>query len=93
MEEGSKVELLKLQTESQKTTHISSLGILQKNNSNINCHTITIGGELTRNNIYVNLIGNGSECNLNGLSILNEKQVADNHNIVEHNDHVLTFYK
>ena len=84
LEENSKIEYFKIQTESNNATHFSGLGILQEKNSIINCHTFTEKTGFTRNNILSKLNGTNSECHLNGLSIGSESNFIDNHSIIQH---------
>ncbi len=52
--------------------------------STITSHTITLGGKLVRNDINAVLGGEGCECTLNGLYMVDGTRHVDNHLIVEH---------
>jgi Fe-S cluster assembly protein SufD len=45
---------------------------------------VTLNGALIRNDVHVALDGEGSECVLNGLYLLDGKQHVDNHTEIEH---------
>ena len=64
--------------------HIGSLQIHQDRNSNVTSHSITLGGALVRNHVHTILDGEGCECTLNGLYLVDGNQHVDNHLIVEH---------
>lgn len=46
--------------------------------------TITISGQLVRNNHNVSLSGENCEANLNGLFITTDNQLVDNHTLMDH---------
>ena len=56
----------------------------QNTKSNVDVHTFSFGGEITRNNL--NFYQNGENCNstLNGLTIINGNQHVDHYTLVSH---------
>lgn len=82
--ENANVELLKFQDEAPDAFHVATIqGHLGKA-SNVKIHSFALGAKLSRNNIRVNLAGEGLECVLNGLYLTRNEQLADHHMIVEH---------
>ena len=84
LSDNSKLEYTKFQNEPNSSIHFSGLGVLQNKNSYLNCNTFTYGSKFTRNNIFLKIIGEGSESKLNGLSISNNSNFVDNHSIIQH---------
>ena len=84
MGENAKVEYLRIQNEGQSVYHISALGVCQDAHSQFNGHTLTFGGKLTRNDVDIQLTGEGAECRLNGLYAMRNKQHVDNHTVIRH---------
>lgn len=74
----------KLQQESLSAFHIGSLKVIQKNDSVLNSHSISLGAALARNDIHSQLCASGSRIDMNGLYMANGKQHIDNHTLVEH---------
>ncbi len=74
----------KLVREGESAYHIGRTQIHQYRSANVSSHTITLDGGLVRNDIHVVLDGEGGDCTLNGLYMLNDAQHVDNHLIVEH---------
>jgi len=74
----------KIQTEGKSNNHITYTLIKQHGNSVYTNTTCTLGGNITRNNINVELDGEHIETNLNGLYLTKDKQHVDNTTIVEH---------
>lgn len=64
--------------------HLGMLKIEQARGSQVRSHTIALGGTLTRNDVEVELDGEGADCTLGGLSVLSGRQHVDNHLRVEH---------
>ena len=56
----------------------------QKQDSTCNINTIIFGGSFTRNNLNFEQSGSNCESNMNGVSVLNDYQLADNHTFVDH---------
>ncbi len=78
------VDHYKLQRESDGAFHVATLQVHQERNSNFSSHSISLGGALARNDLNSVLDGEGSECSLNGLYMVNGKQHVDNHTRVDH---------
>lgn len=82
--ENSVVEYYKLQHESEQAFHIGAVQVHQDRNSNFTSHTVTLGGELVRNDLNAVLDGSGIECSANGLYVTSGRQHVDNHTVIDH---------
>jgi len=82
--EGTLVDYYRLQREGIKGFHIGTLEVQLGRNCNLAAHAITLGGALVRNDVHAVLNGEGSECLLNGLYVLDGKQHVDNSTEIEH---------
>lgn len=78
------LEHCKFQDESRSAYHITALHAKLGRTSNFVSHSFALGGKLSRNNIRLNLAGEGLETVLNGLYLTNDDQLADHHMFVEH---------
>jgi Fe-S cluster assembly protein SufD len=74
----------KIQQESNTNYSINSEFVHQEKDSNFTINTITIDGLLVRNNLEINVNGQNCESNLSGAYILKDKQLVDNHTVVDH---------
>jgi len=83
-EAGAVLDHYRVQQESREAFHMAQFQIHQDRDANIRSHTITTGGALVRNDTGVVLDGEGGDCTLNGLYVVNGTQVVDNHMRVEH---------
>ena len=83
-EKNTKIEYNKIQNNTSKSRLIDSMDIYQKQDSNCNVNTLIFGGEFVRNNLNFEQNGKNSESNMNGVSLLNNSQTADNHTFVDH---------
>jgi len=84
MDENSNLNHIKIQKNSPNMIDISSLMVNQKKESNYNFFQYCDGSDLGRNNINIIMNGNGSNCNLSGISLTKNIQQIDNNIIVEH---------
>ena len=83
-EENSAVDYYRLQRESDGGFHVGALDARLKRNCHFTAHTVTLAGALVRNDVHVALDGEGSECILNGMYLLDGQQHVDNHTEIEH---------
>ncbi len=82
--EGAVVDHYKVQRESTQAYHVGTTQLYQRRSSTATSHTVSIGGEIVRNDINAVLDGDGCDCTLNGLYIPAGTQHVDNHLRVEH---------
>ena len=81
---GAQLSYYKIQQESQRAFHIATTRIRQRRDSRVDCHALSLGGALARNDIAVALEEPGAEVKLNGLYLADHRQHLDNHTLVEH---------
>lgn len=84
MDKNSSLNHIKIQKNSHNMIDISSLTVKQETESNYNFFQYCDGSALGRNNIHIIMKGNGSNCNLSGISLTKNIQQIDNNIIVEH---------
>jgi Fe-S cluster assembly protein SufD len=84
VESNALVEHFKVQNESNRAVHISTIQVMQNKNSNYTSHSFSFGGMLVRNNLNTVLADEGSESTLNGLYVGDGKQHIDNHTSIDH---------
>jgi len=82
--EDASIDYYRVQREGDNGYHIGTLETRLARNCNFTHHSITISGALVRNDVRVVLDGEGAECTLNGLYLLDHKQHVDNHTVIEH---------
>jgi Fe-S cluster assembly protein SufD len=74
----------KVQIESPQAFHVGLTAIHQDAKSNVTSNSISLGGDLVRNEVTVVFGGEGCESTLNGLSVATGKQLVDNHTTIDH---------
>ncbi len=82
--DNARVDHYKLQRESEKAYHTSSLHVKQGRSSVFNSHAILLGAAIYRNDIRVLLGEEGAECLLNGLYMVHGTQLTDSHTFIDH---------
>ena len=83
-DENSNVDHIKLQEESKKAFHIARMEVDQERSSNFSSHLISHGAEISRNDFNARFNDEGSECMLNGLFMIDGKQLFDAHTMIDH---------
>lgn len=74
----------KVQAEADTSKNISYHKVNMSRDSYQHLTTVTLGGELVRNNLHIRLGDENIQSYLNGLYVLNGDQVVDNHTLVDH---------
>lgn len=78
------IDYYKIQNDTNNASLIDSTFVSQKQQSVASVNTFSFGGKLTRNNLEFYHEGEHVTSNLNGISVLNNKQHVDNHTLVNH---------
>ena len=78
------IDHYKLLRESLQAFHIASMHVSLGRSSSFSSHSITLGGALVRNDVTATLNGEGIDCTLNGLYVVNGRRLVDNHTMVDH---------
>ena len=78
------IEYNKIQNNTSDSKLIDTVNIYQEKDSTCNINSIIFGGSFIRNNLNFEQNGSNCESNMNGVSVLNNNQLADNHTFVDH---------
>ena len=78
------IDYYKIQNDQKNASLIDSTYVKQQQQSIASVSTFSFGGKLTRNNLDFYHEGEGITSNLNGITIVEDKQHVDNHTLVNH---------
>jgi Fe-S cluster assembly protein SufD len=81
---NSNLDLTRVQNEHNKAIQITNAYAHQMKNSLVSSNYITLHGGKVRNNVYVNLAGEGAENKSFGLFLVDDTQHVDNYTYVNH---------
>ena len=81
---NTKVEYNKIQNNTVDSSLIDTVSVYQEQDSTCDINTLVFGGSFIRNNLNFEQNGSNCESNMNGVSILDDNQLADNHTFVDH---------
>jgi Fe-S cluster assembly protein SufD len=84
LKENAILRLVKVQRDSEQSYHISSTYVHQEANSSFTSFVLTLGSELSREDLRVVLDGAGTDCALNGLYVIGNHQHTDHHTTIDH---------
>jgi Fe-S cluster assembly protein SufD len=82
--ENAVVDHYKVQRESVGGYHIGSMHVRLARNATFSSHSIALGAALARNDVEAVLDGEGGECTLNGLYLVDDRRLVDNHTTIDH---------
>ena len=84
VEEGARLTWYKIQEEGPEAYHVSTTNVTLARNSAFDSFTLDLGARIGRNDLSVNLAGEGAECTMNGLYVASGNSHIDNHTSVDH---------
>jgi Fe-S cluster assembly protein SufD len=84
VKEKSHLEYCKVQNDAGKSYQVANTVIHQSDNSLLNTFTLTLNGQLVRNNLGIVIDGENCESHFYGLYLLNGNTLGDNHTVVDH---------
>jgi Fe-S cluster assembly protein SufD len=82
--DGARLDRIKLNAEGKAALHVATVSAKIAANSTYSDLTLTTGGGIVRNQLFVQCAGPGSTLALNGASLLKGRQHADTTLLVEH---------
>ena len=82
--EQSHVRHVKINSDAGDGRHIGFTGVRIDANAQVHSHVFCVAGPFTRNDIVMELIGQNANGFLDGVSVLSDNQVVDNHTVVDH---------
>ncbi len=74
----------KIQNDPGKSIQVCNTLIHQSDHSHVNTFTLTMNGEVVRNNFSIAIDGEHCESHFHGLYLLTGNTLADNHTVVDH---------
>ena len=81
---NSRINHYKIQDENEQSYNVSTTQVSQQKDSKYNSLTITWGGSIVRNNHNSEFKGENGECHFLGLFLAKDKELIDNHTLVDH---------
>jgi Fe-S cluster assembly protein SufD len=81
---NASVEYCKAQLESHLTSQVNFTQVLLDRDSLFDIVTVSLGGNLVRNNLHIKMNDVNSTAHLYGLYILDNEQLTDSHTLVDH---------
>lgn len=82
---NAKITHYKLQRDSKLAYHIGHVAVKQLANSHFESHAFSLGGQLVRSDLNIDLNEAGAECLMNGIYVPGDQQHIDHHTVVKHN--------
>ena len=84
LEDGAQLDRCKLQLEGKDALHVATLAVRLGRDARFYDHSLVLGAALSRDDIDVRFEGEGGECVLDGLFVVDGRRVADTHSRIDH---------
>jgi Fe-S cluster assembly protein SufD len=82
--ESASLNYYKIQNDKGAACQVTNSAIQQLSGSKVSAFTLTLNGQLIRNNFSITIDGEHCESHFNGLYLLKGKTLVDNHTVVDH---------
>jgi Fe-S cluster assembly protein SufD len=84
VEPNARVAHIRLQREAKSAFHISTCAVRLERDARYQGISVALGGRISRHNVSVVQAGEGAECRLDGLALIEGRQLADTHSVMDH---------
>jgi Fe-S cluster assembly protein SufD len=81
---NARVRHVRLQREGKAAFHICACGVRLERDSRYESVAVALGGRISRYNLDVTLAGEGAESRVDGLALIDGRQLADTHSFLDH---------
>lgn len=78
------IDYYKIERESCDDFHVATINANLGPDASLHTHTFSLGAALTRNDLVVALDGEGAQCSLDGLFLVEGNRLVDNHTEIDH---------
>lgn len=75
---------IRIQRESTQAYHMANCAVSLAHGSNYQSVSISLGAQISRYNLDVQLIAEAAECTIDGLALISDSQLADTHTCIDH---------
>jgi Fe-S cluster assembly protein SufD len=81
---GARLQHVKVQQEARSAFHISACAATLDRDAVYASHTVTLGGRISRHDLSVLQDGEGAQAQIDGLTLLDGRQLSDMHTLMTH---------
>jgi Fe-S cluster assembly protein SufD len=78
------VRHVRRQRESGASFHLGTCAVRLERDASYHSVSVALGARISRYNLNVAQAGEGTDCRLDGLALLHERQLADTHSFIDH---------
>jgi Fe-S cluster assembly protein SufD len=81
---NAQVRTVRLQRESKAAYHIAHCAVRLERDARFESVAVSLGGRISRHGLNVTQAGEGAQCRLDGLALIEGRQLADTHSLLDH---------
>ena len=82
--DNARVNHVRVQREGAQAFHIANCAVSLAHASNYQSVSVALGARISRYNLNVLQTAEGTECTVDGLALISDKQLADTHTCIDH---------
>jgi len=81
---NARVRHVRIQRETGEAFHVANSAVRLARDATYESNAIALGARISRHNLHVRLDGEGARAHLDGLTLVDGRQLADTHSFIEH---------
>jgi Fe-S cluster assembly protein SufD len=81
---NARIRHVKLQRDNVQAFHIAFCAAALARDAAFSSYTVTLGGRISRYDLNVAQRGEGAQCDIDGLTLVSGRQLADTHTMIDH---------
>ncbi|HEX5463912.1 MAG TPA: Fe-S cluster assembly protein SufD [Burkholderiales bacterium] len=81
---NARIKHVKLQRDNVQAFHIATCSAALARDAVLSSYAVTLGGRLSRYDLNVTQQGEGAQCEIDGLTLIAGRQLADTHTMIDH---------
>jgi Fe-S cluster assembly protein SufD len=82
--QDAEVRHVKVQREAETAFHMANTSVRLDRAARYRHWSVTLGARISRHNLNVQIAGEAAECEVDGLTLISGRQLADTHSMIDH---------
>ncbi len=82
--DNAQIQHVRVQRESNQAFHLANCAVSLGQSSHFQSTSVVLGAQISRYNMDIRIISEAAECDISGLSMISDRQLADTHTCIDH---------
>lgn len=82
--DNAQIQHVRVQRESNQAFHLANCAVSLGQSSHFQSTSVVLGAQISRYNMDIRIMSEAAECDISGLSMISDRQLADTHTCIDH---------